>query len=454
MAIIDSNISLEQTVLGHALNDRACYQLFTAEINEDHFVTPNHRVLAYCLSKMSEIGIKIPDEDSFQLVVSSYEGDKDYGGAEYIRKLKAAFIDPTDNYQYLLDRLKLQSIKAKIGSDGVKSLLKISNDPATSFEDIRKLVNELNTEIECASSIGYNFKDTAQIGTEYLNEIRYRANRPFNTTGFPTLDERLTEGFLPKKITVMAGFTGMAKSTVAVNMAHRISVTGIGTAIFSMESTTVSLYDKVISTLTQIPLIRLKKEADKLTGDEHKRIAGAVGDLTTLPILINDQPTINIQGILYQLQSAYRRGYDPRVIFIDLFGKVDDVDTSDGSNLAQKIQRECKMMRVLAKNLDVHFVLIVQIGRQGYGKGKLGNIKRPTLIDIKNSNAFAEECDIALLLHRNSYYRPELTEDILEIDVAKQRDGEANNRVYFEFFGETSTIIETDKRPLDAPRNA
>jgi replicative DNA helicase len=151
--------------------------------------------------------------------------------------------------------------------------------------------------------------------------------------------------------------------------------------------------------------------------------------------------------MLYQLQSAKRRGYDPKVVFIDLFGKIEDVDT--GENLATRIQRECKRMRVLAKELDIHFVLVVQVGRQGFGRQKGGRIKRPTLIDIKNANAYGEEANLVLLLHRNKYYIDTLEDDILEIDIAKQRDGEANIKVYFEMFADTSTIMDTDKRPSD-----
>jgi replicative DNA helicase len=286
-----------------------------------------------------------------------------------------------------------------------------------------------------------------ELGQRYMTNLDDRANRQFYTTGFTDLDEHLTEGFAPKKITTLAGFTGMAKSTVAINMAHRIAVQGIGTAVFSMESTDISMLDKLVSTLTQIPSNKLKKESATLTREEKVNIERAVKQVGELPMLINDQASISIDNMLYQLQSAMRRGYNPKVIFIDLFGKIEDVDT--GENLATRIQRECKRMRVLAKQLDVHFVLVVQVGRQGYGRQRGGRIKRPTLIDIKNANAYAEESDLVMLVHRNKYYMEELEDDILEVDIAKQRDGEANVKVYFEMFADTSTIMGTDKLPHD-----
>jgi len=442
-------IALEQTVLGHALNDSSCYQLFIVDCNWLSFSAQNHRVIAYCLLQMAKLGIRQPDEDSFQLVVESFpgDGDKDYGGAQYIRLLRESFLAPTENYKVFLDKFKLQVVKSKLATQRAQELIRLSNDPTTTIDRIRELSRDIAADCEQAGDTNYRFRDSSELADAYLVDIDDRARRPFCTTGFTALDTLLSDGFAPKQISILGGFTGMAKSTIAINMAHRISVAGIGTALFSMESTDMSMMDKLVATLTQIELVKLKKKSGELTPDDKRNIKMAIEQVRKLPLLINDQASLSIDNVLYQLQSATRRGHSPKVIFIDLFGKIEDVDT--GENLATRIQKECKRMRVLAKELDVHFVLVVQVGRQGYGKTKGGKIKRPTLIDIKNANAYAEEANLVLLAHRNKYYVEDLDDDILEIHVAKQRDGEANSCAYFEMFANTSTLMDTDKRPHD-----
>lgn len=442
-------IVLEQTVIGHALNKPDCFQLFAADVDWNNFAAPNHKVLAYCLVQLAKLGIKSPDEDSFQLVIAAYPGEeeKDYGGAVYIRNLKAAFKEQTDNYKVFLDQLKLQGFKTRITTSFAKEFVTLANNPLSSIDDFRSLIKNITQDSEKVTSAGYNFSDSKSLSDKYLNEIEERKNRKFHSTGLPALDRFLVEGFAPKQITILGGFTGMAKSTIAINMAHRIAVQGTGTALFSMESTSMSMMDKLVSTMTQIELVKLKKNAAELTDDDKRNIKMALDVIRGIPILINDQASLSIDGMLYQLQSALRRGYNPKVVFIDLFGKIEDVDT--GENLATRIQKECKRMRVLAKELDMHFVLVVQVGRQGFGRSKGGKIKRPTLIDIKNANAYAEEADLVLLAHRNKYYDEELEDDILEVIIAKQRGGEANEVAYFEMFGNTGTILDTDKRPLD-----
>jgi len=441
-------LALEQTVIGHAINDPDCFQRFVSEVDWQHFIASNHKVIAFCIKQMATLGITKVDEDCFQLVVAAFPGeDKDYGGTDYIRQLQSAFTEKTDNYEAFIERLKLYGVKSKIANTHAQEIVRLCNDPLTTIDDLRNSLNQLNSDIEVADSKTFQFKDARQLSEEYIDNLDERLHTEFYSTGFTDLDEHLSEGFAPKQVTVMAGFTGMAKSTIAINMAHRIAVQGRGTALFSMESTDVSMMDKLVSTITQIPLKKLKKETADLTDREHKSIEKALESLNSLPLLINDQASLSIDGILYQIQLARRRGYNPEVIFIDLFGKIEDVDTGD--NLATRIQKEMKRMRVLAKVLDVHFVCIVQIGRQGFGRQRGGRILRPTLIDIKNANAYGEEANIVLLLHRNKYYLPDLDDDILEIDIAKQRDGEANIKTYYEFFPDTSTILDTDKLPHD-----
>lgn len=453
MATKDSLILLEQTVIGHALNRQPCLDQFRSCLKWGDFKTSNHRIIAFCLIKMGELNINSPDEDSFQLVIGSYpENDKDYGGAEYIRKLKLSFSEETDNYKQFLEKFSLESTKARINDKHLERAFRCLNDPSSSINDVRKTFQSIVNEIDEIKVDDFDFLNTNELGKYYIEELNNRTSRRFCTTGFQNLDSFLVEGFVPGKLTVLAGFTGMAKSTMSIAMAHRISVNNIPVAYFSLEMPKHSVYDKIISSMTHIPVSRLIKDVKNLTEEEVSRIYCAIDDLSKIPLLVNDKTGVRIDDLQYQIKIARSKGYDIQVAFIDLFGKVEEVDSGD--NLAVKIQRECKRMRILAQELAVHFILVVQIGRQGYGKDRKGAIKRPILTDIKNANAYAEESDLALLLHRNKYYMPELQDDILECNIAKHRMGEANKNIYFELMAEYSTIVPTTKFPNDSAQSS
>ena len=449
--MIEGLISLEQTILGHCLNHSECFDLFISErVDWRLFSAQNHKVIAFCLRKMYDMQITSLDEDSFQLVVGSFPGkDKNFGGIEYLRQLRDSYKEPTDNFKHFIRKFKLESIKNNILSTRLEELLKLVNDPSSEAFDIR---SSLNRAIEDIDDIilkeDFDLIPMKELKDIYLEDLKRREKREFFSTGFDSLDARLTYGFIPGKLTIMAGFTGMAKSTMAINMAFRIARRGFPVIFFSMESQNVDMVDKMISFLTQIPLVKLTKNIEELTEDEKKRIREAIEQIQDIPLAISDRASMSLDNMRYQIKTAIQRKFNPKVIFIDLFGKIEDVDT--GENLALRIQREVKRMRVLAQELDVHFVMLVQIGRSGYGRGRRNDrIRRPTLIDIKNANAYAEEADLCLLLHRNSYYLPDLEEDILEVDIAKQRGGIANQKVYFEIFPDRATIMQTSKLPYD-----
>jgi len=332
-----------------------------------------------------------------------------------------------------------------LGGKYLENLLKVLNNPTTSVGDIRFRLEVMSQVLGKVSDNDDGFTSAEQMSDIYVEELDKRVSRKFATTGISTLDSHLTEGFLPTKVTIMAGFTGMGKSTLGVTMAHRIAVAGHCVCFFSMETQSVGVWDKIVSSLTQIPLVRLKKDVISLTTEERGRIDKALSDLNRLPMLINDRVKMSMSDMRYHIMNARRIGYDPKVVFVDLFGKLEDVE---GDNKASRIETEMKHLRVLAQELNVHFVAIVQIGRQGFGRDRQGRIRRPVLVDIKNANAYAEEPDIVLLLHRNSYYLPDLDDDILEINIAKQREGEVTN-CYLEMFADRATIMGTLKRPHD-----
>ena len=441
--------SLEQTVLGHALNNPDHLQHLALNIGWDDFSADNHKVIAFCMLRAVETGVRTVDEDTVQLFVGGYPGEsKEYGGSEYIRLLKQGYQTPTENYETFVASFKLQATKATIGRVDIEAILRSINNPLSRVIDVQEAIDKASTRLESVRATGFDFYRMDELHQQYLDELEDRKTRDFFTTGIPSLDELMTEGFLPKKVTVMAGFTGMAKSTTAIAMAHRIAVKGIGVGFFSMEAPRESVLDKMVSAITQIPTTRLKKEADQLDEVEYGRIDSALASLSKLPMMVNDRASLSMDDMRYLIRAAQSKGNDIKVVFVDLFGKLEDVDT--GKDLASTIQKKIKEMRVLAQELKVHFVLLVQVGRDGYGGGANGGkIKRPTIINLKNSNAYAEEPDNVLLLHRNKYYQPELDDDILEIGVAKQRDGEANTVCYLEMFADRGTILATAKRPHD-----
>ena len=107
------------------------------------------------------------------------------------------------------------------------------------------------------------------------------------------------------------------------------------------------------------------------------------------------------------------------------------------------ISSELDRTQQLAKDTDCHMALIHQT-RRGVEKRKN---KRPTLEDLKNSGGYEEVADLVVALYRESYYRPNVDQDVLEVGILKQRRGARQGWHFFKFEGAYGRI--GDSTPWD-----
>ncbi|TXH55570.1 MAG: replicative DNA helicase, partial [Desulfurellales bacterium] len=82
-----------------------------------------------------------------------------------------------------------------------------------------------------------------------------------------------------------------------------------------------------------------------------------------------------------------------------------------------------RRLKALARELEVPLVALAQLSRAVESRAD----QRPRLADLRESGSLEQDADTVILLHR-----PEEQPEILEFDVAKQRNG-PTGRVGFRF---------------------
>lgn len=79
-----------------------------------------------------------------------------------------------------------------------------------------------------------------------------------------------------------------------------------------------------------------------------------------------------------------------------------------------------RQLKLLAKELNVPIVLLSQLNRGVESR----NDKRPMMSDLRDSGSIEQDADIIMLLHREDYYdRKTENKNIIEVDIAKHRNG-------------------------------
>lgn len=243
-------------------------------------------------------------------------------------------------------------------------------------------------------------------------------------TGFPRLDY-LTRGLQPGNLIIIGGRPSMGKTSLAMQVAREASRHGsVGT--FTMEMTKGELWMRALSLESKVNL--------------HKILTGDIDDKTG-PIVMHAACELEQSGFFIdetagiaaeQIRSRSKRlavKHPLNLLVIDYL-QLMDLKQQKGENLATAIGRTTRLLKRVAKELNVPIVLLSQLSRASESRTD----KRPMLSDLRESGAIEQDCDMAWLIHRPEYYKQEPDNaGLAELIIAKQRNGPTGTvELYFE----------------------
>lgn len=447
------DINTEQAILSQVLRFKKPLELFENYLTIKDFYFDEHKNLASCIFSILDKKYQLKDDiilaESKQIKIGK---EFDF---QFLKDLKEKYEQGEIDILPLIEKLK---------RDSVFSIL-IENDIPNLYENLFKKTTSLN-QIEHTFDVLKEKLNTAKIivSTDFLSlkdltklhdsiDKKRKDGDSFWTTGFMNLDYHLTYGFLPKGITVVAGRPGMAKTAFVINMAKNLSNKKKYCALFSLESDSLSFYDRLLSQYTRIPIWKFVKDRRNLSNEEIKTLEFEKTRLRKNNYLfVNDKPS-SLKYIKEQVSILQNQvGKKDIVVIIDLFMKVRDMLDSGSEFSAGLYERNLNIVQTqIAKELECHVVLVAQIIRTVENRRN----RRPRLSDLKSSGAWEEIADLVLGLHREAYYlekydNEEVDEDILEIQILKQRQGQDGQVVKFLFEKETTSVFNyTDPEEID-----
>lgn len=262
-------------------------------------------------------------------------------------------------------------------------------------------------------------------------------------TGFTNLD-RLTSGWQPSDLIIIAARPGMGKTAFVLSMARNMTIDyKQPVAVFSLEMPSVQLITRLISSETGITSEKLR--TGKLQNNEWEILATKVKDLENAPLYIDDSPGLSI----FDLRAKARRlasQYGIKLIIIDYLQlMVSGTNGKAGGNREQEISAISRNLKALAKELNIPVIALSQLSRAVETRG---STKRPLLSDLRESGAIEQDADIVSFIYRPEYYKlvewedGSPTENQAEIIIAKHRNGSLDDvRLKFEGqFGRFSNL--------------
>jgi replicative DNA helicase len=237
-------------------------------------------------------------------------------------------------------------------------------------------------------------------------------------SGYDDID-KLTAGFQPGDLVIIAGRPAMGKSSLAVNIAENAAIRyGVPAAVFSLEMSKEQLVLRLLCSQSEVPLHKVRNGF--LGHEDWPRLTTGAGLLQAAPILIDDSAALNVFEIRAKCRRLKAEGRLGLVV-IDYLQLIRPAGKAE--NRVQEISQITRALKALAKELGVPIIALSQLSRAV--EQRHATDRRPQLSDLRESGSVEQDADVVMFVYREEYYKPDdpTVRGKATIIIAKQRNG-------------------------------
>jgi len=306
-----------------------------------------------------------------------------------------------------------------------RSLIKISSEIIEESYDEGTDVFDLldNAEAKLYEITQGNIKRSSETAQNLVIQAKKRIEDIANKgglsgipSGFSRVD-KLTSGWQPSDLIIIAARPGMGKTAMALSMARNMAVEyNIPVAFFSLEMSSLQLITRLISSETGLSSEKLR--TGNLEKHEWEQLNVKVKGLEKAPLFIDDTPSLSI----FDLRAKARRlasQYGIKIIMVDYLQLMTTGGSQKGGNREQEISTISRNLKALAKELNLPIIAVSQLSRAVETRG---GSKRPLLSDLRESGAIEQDADIVSFIYRPEYYKIDEWDDEERTPTAGQAE--------------------------------
>jgi replicative DNA helicase len=234
-------------------------------------------------------------------------------------------------------------------------------------------------------------------------------------SGFRDLD-RITSGFQPGNLIILAARPSMGKSALALCMAANIAVRhNLPVGIFSLEMSKSEVTQRLMCSEAKVESQRLR--TGKLAADDWPRLTAACDKLAKADIYVDDTGSINMMEIRSKARRLKSRHPNLGLLIVDYLQLM---SSSSAENRVQEVSQISRSLKILARDLEVPIMALSQLSRAVEQRTD----KRPILSDLRESGSIEQDADLVAFIYRDEYYNDESDQQgLAEVIVAKHRNG-------------------------------
>ena len=427
------SMEAEQSVLGGLLLDNEAADRVGDVASADDFYSDAHRVIYRHVMQLIANG-KPADVITLAESLSSAQKLDYVGGLAYLGALVQNVPTAANIRHYaqiVRDRSILRQLAATAGEIADTAYNPLGRSAKMVLDEAEAKVLHI---AEQGARGAQNFHEIGKLLASVVDRIEtlYNRDNPSDVTGVPTgfVDlDRMTSGFQPGDLIIVAGRPSMGKTSLALNIGENVALdTGMPVAVFSMEMGAAQLALRMIGSVGRLDQHKLR--TGRLVAEDWDKLSAALGRLNEAPILIDETPALNAIEVRSRARRLMRQYGKLGLVIVDYLQLMQA--STQGENRATELSEISRAMKSLAKELQVPVVALSQLNRSLEQRPD----KRPVMSDLRESGALEQDADVILFIYRDEVYKPDSPDKgTAEILISKQRNG-PTGKVTLTFRGE------------------
>jgi replicative DNA helicase len=215
---------------------------------------------------------------------------------------------------------------------------------------------------------------------------------------------------------ILAARPSVGKSALMSNFIHDFGRYGIPSVVFSLEMTSVSMFQRIMAREIQWPLPKVMNGGD--SDYEKEMFVQSVETYKCFPINIDQDGKQTPESIINTLEAWIAVGNPvPEIVAIDhlqLVTPSGDDKYKSTNDILTDISRK---FHYAAKRFGTRFLILSQLSRDSE-KTK----RKPSLADLRGSGAIEQDADLVIFLHQDPAEKQHMVRQT-EIIIAKNRNG-------------------------------
>lgn len=418
------NRDAERGVIGGILRDPDTLPTVQQIIVAENFYFDAHQKIYQALCDLSNEGQPI----DLVLLYDKLRKNKqieDVGGKEYLADLWESV--PTGaNAEYHAHLVRDAAMIRGLIHAG-NEILRDSYDRTQSADELVAQAERKIMDIAKAGMVGEvkSLGEVVQAAFERLDSRIGKENLSISglATGYVDLDN-ITAGLQNSELVIIAARPSVGKTAFALNVVRNIITEGVASGsspvvlFFSLEMARIELAERLLCCQSRVDSHKVRK--GHLNSDDIQKLMDAGDVLRRARLYIDDTPSrtmIQIGASARRLSKKHEKDGGLKLVVIDYLQLIEPENRRDPRQ--EQVAQISRRLKFLARELNIPVIALAQVNRASEDRQD----HKPRLSDLRESGSIEQDADTCMMLHRPGKFDGTQDDNVLEIIIAKQRNG-------------------------------